>query len=156
MNKQTTIFNLKNTFFTNPHGLSDPGPYSTSAEIGRLAAQVMKIPLIQKIVSTYKYSCLSRGEQESKYFWTNTNSLVKGTDLAAAVPGGFDGVKTGITTIAGPCLTVRHPISGLIITVLNSRTQEAKFVEVVKITQWALWITVQAGYFISLAIYAIS
>lgn len=31
MNKTARSFNLKSTFFTNPHGLSDPAPSSTAA-----------------------------------------------------------------------------------------------------------------------------
>ena len=57
MNKQVQRFRLKDTQFTNPHGLSDKGNHSTSYDIGTLAYQCMKDSLFNKIVSTKRYEC---------------------------------------------------------------------------------------------------
>ena len=132
--------NLKSTWFTNPHGLSDPGSYSTAADVGKMAAHSMKDPLLKEIVSRIQYKCMAQTKEgfEREYVWDNTNTLLKETELSSLVPGGFNGIKTGITPTAGPCLSVSHPTSGLIITVLGRKSLEARFVEVVRVTQWAL------------------
>lgn len=84
MNKTARSFNLKYTYFTNPHGLSDPAPSSTAEEVGRMAARVLRDPLLKQIVSRADYKCLAQTEEgESReYVWSNTNILLRGGDLA--------------------------------------------------------------------------
>lgn len=54
----------------------------------------------------------------NKYKWENTNKLID-TD-------GFNGIKTGITPSAGPCLAASFTKDEetLIIVILNSKTME--------------------------------
>jgi D-alanyl-D-alanine carboxypeptidase len=59
MNKHVQRLHLKNTKFTNPHGLSDKGNRSTAHDIGILAFQCLKDPIFSKIVSTKKYDCIT-------------------------------------------------------------------------------------------------
>lgn len=42
MNKLSKTLSLKNTSFSNPHGLSDKGNRSTASEIGKLSVIFMK------------------------------------------------------------------------------------------------------------------
>ena len=80
--------NLKSTWFTNPHGLSDPGSYSTAADVGKMAAHSMKDPLLKEIVSRIQYKCMAQTKEgfEREYVWDNTNTLLKETELSSLVP----------------------------------------------------------------------
>lgn len=64
------------------------------------------------------------------YRWENTNKLL-GTSY-------FNGVKTGITDAAGPCLAASYDNGdvNIIIIVLNSKTMEQRWIEVPKIAEW--------------------
>lgn len=59
MNKFCIKYKLKDTQFTNPHGLADKGNHSTAYDIGFLAYHGLKDPLFQRIVSTLKYECIT-------------------------------------------------------------------------------------------------
>lgn len=42
MNVVAWKMKLNSTLYNNPHGLSDPGSYSTAVDVGKLAAHAMK------------------------------------------------------------------------------------------------------------------
>jgi len=52
-------FHLKQTKFSNPHGLSDKGNKSTAHDIAFLAFHALKDPMFAKIVSCQKYECIT-------------------------------------------------------------------------------------------------
>jgi hypothetical protein len=53
MNRAAAKLNLKNTNFTNPHGLSDKANHSSAFELARLCSHCMKnSPLFAELVST--------------------------------------------------------------------------------------------------------
>jgi D-alanyl-D-alanine carboxypeptidase len=68
----------------------------------------MKNPSFAKVVKTKRYKCHSHQGEDFKvnntgeefkpnhYIWENTNRMLW--------RGGYDGLKTGITPTAGPCL----------------------------------------------------
>ena len=76
----------------------------------------MSYPLLKEIVKTGKY-----GELE------NTNKLLE---------DGFDGIKTGITDTAGPCLAASY--KDYIIVVLNSKSMNERWFEVKKLVKWII------------------
>lgn len=57
----------------------------------------------------------------------NTNKLLE---------DGFDGIKTGITDTAGPCLAASY--KDLIIVVLNSKSMNERWIEVKKLVKWII------------------
>ena len=57
--------------------------------------------------------------------WENTNKLLE---------DGFEGIKTGITETAGPCLSAYY--GGLVVVVLNSKTMNQRWIEVKKLVRW--------------------
>lgn len=63
--------------------------------------------------------------------WNNTNKLLA---------KGFEGMKTGITPNAGPCLSslLRIGDDAVIITVLNCKSLDHRFSESEKLALWAL------------------
>lgn len=59
--------------------------------------------------------------------WENTNRLLD---------DGFEGIKTGITDTAGPCLSACY--KDLIIIVLNSKSMNERWIEVKKLVRWII------------------
>lgn len=55
----------------------------------------------------------------------NTNKLLE---------DGFEGIKTGITETAGPCLAACY--KDLIVVVLNSKSMGERWIEVKKLVKW--------------------
>ncbi len=51
MNKMAKSFHLKNTQFTNPHGLADKGTHSTAFDISMLAFNALKDSNFRSIVN---------------------------------------------------------------------------------------------------------
>jgi D-alanyl-D-alanine carboxypeptidase (penicillin-binding protein 5/6) len=102
MNALARQLGMKRTLFLNPHGLDGAEfgmPYSTAADIARLARNAMSRPAFRFIVSqpSRKVSILRAG-QNVEFELQNTNKLLGQADI--------DGVKTGRTTRAGDCLVI--------------------------------------------------
>lgn len=101
--------------------------------------------MFAKIVKTKRYKCqtikpadfeeTNPGEKfrARTYSWENTNKLLW--------RGGYNGLKTGITQTAGPCLAASYKNDiteeHYIIVVLNSRSMDHRWNEVNKLKQWA-------------------
>jgi D-alanyl-D-alanine carboxypeptidase len=132
MNIASRKIGLKATKFFNPHGLSHLGNTSTAMGIGRLATQLMKKPLVCKVVATVRYSCevVNKGLAR-KMIWINTNLLLG--------KNGVTGLKTGSTNTAGPCLCATFCIGGhqLAVTLFKSRTPEKRWQEALRLAHWA-------------------
>ncbi len=90
MNREAGELGLKNTSFSNPHGLDDAGNYSTARDLAVLTAHAMKDPVFRQVVSTKTTTVGSRS-------FTNHNKLLWRYD-------GTIGVKTGYTKAAGRIL----------------------------------------------------
>jgi len=100
MNFLAKSLRMERTRFVNPHGI-DTGersmPYSTAADLARLARYAMNKPAFRFYVSQKERQIsFQRGSQKKSYVLRNTNELL-GTN-------GVDGVKTGKTARAGDCL----------------------------------------------------
>ncbi|OMJ82509.1 hypothetical protein SteCoe_16796 [Stentor coeruleus] len=131
MNRTAQRLGLKHTKFTNPHGMSITLNYSTAADLARLTAYCMKNRLFRKIVSTSNYTCgIVNGNILRKVDWINTNRLLT---------QGFNGVKTGYTPTAGPCLccSVNDGNINIIIVILNARYRHLRWVEASRLLAWA-------------------
>lgn len=132
MNKNAKELQLTRTKYNNPTGLSDKFNKSTAEDLGKLSAAALKLPYFKTIVSTKTHSCLAKNKEgeETKYSWTNTNKMLE---------RGFNGVKTGITPNAGPCLASSIEISGrsLVIVLLNSKSVSARWIETEILKEWA-------------------
>ncbi|MBR3992154.1 MAG: D-alanyl-D-alanine carboxypeptidase [Clostridia bacterium] len=106
MNDRAEKLGLDGTHFTNPHGLSDDGHYTTARDLARLTAYALKNPVFEKIVSTYEYTT-SPCENGVSRVYVNHNRLLR--DLGGAV-----GVKTGYTRDSGRCLVSAVRRDGLL------------------------------------------
>ena len=133
MNKTAQKIGLKNTSYSNPHGLSEKSNRSTVFDLGKLGFYALELPLVQKIASTQSYDAEitdTKGNTRT-LSWKNTNKLLE---------KGFGGLKTGSTPNAGLCLssTLRQGDEGVIVTLLNSKTDTHRFTESEKLARWAL------------------
>lgn len=132
MNRVATELGLTSTYFRNPHGLMIRRNFSTALDVCKVAAAALRIPDFRQIVNTTSYitSIKSLDGEIREVTWENTNQLLT---------KGFEGVKTGITNSAGPCLcaSIRRKDSHLVITVLNSKSMNHRWIEVPKLAEWA-------------------
>jgi len=132
MNKNAKSLGLSDTNYANPHGLQNCFNKSSAYDIAKLSAAAMKSPLFAEIVKKAKYTCLGQdmfGNQKM-FMWYNTNKLLA---------KGFNGLKTGITPTAGPCLSSSYKDSqiSLIMVVLNCKSPEHRWNEIMRMKDWA-------------------
>jgi D-alanyl-D-alanine carboxypeptidase len=99
MNARAQRLGLRCTHFSTVSGIVDARNYSCSPDLAILAHAVLVQPTLRRIVaaSTVELRFPIRG---GKLWLVNNNPL-----LRIGYPG-TDGVKTGYTTAAGPCLVV--------------------------------------------------
>ncbi len=96
MNSRAEEIGMKNSHFTNPHGLEDPAHYSTAADMALLFREAMKNETLREIVSTKTYK-METGNGNEYRFLSNHNKLLKTFEPCI-------GGKTGFTKSAGRCL----------------------------------------------------
>ena len=96
MNQKAQALNLKNTHFSNVHGLDAENHYSSAYDMAMIAKELLKYEDILKYTSIYE-EYLNKPDG-SRTWLVNTNKLVRFYD-------GVDGLKTGYTKEAGYCLT---------------------------------------------------
>ena len=108
MNKKAAELKMTGSHFTNPHGLSQKGHYSTAADMGLLAAAAMKNSCFAEIVSTKQ--AVIKGSS-----FTNHNKLLW-------LYEGAIGIKTGYTKDSGRALVscARRGDTTLIFVTLNA------------------------------------
>ena len=97
MNKKAAELGMKNTNFTNCHGLPGKDHYTTAYDIAIMSRELLhNYPQITEYTSIY--SDYLRQDTERPLWLVNTNRLIKFYD-------GADGLKTGYTGEAKYCLT---------------------------------------------------
>lgn len=136
MNRYARDIGLSDTIFANPHGLMHKYNRSTARDIGVLSCEAMASEAVRTIVRTKEHSCTitisSKGENKTRTAtWENTNKLLW---------KGFDGLKTGITFTAGPCLASALNKEGklLICVVLGCKSMEHRFTDSVKLATYGM------------------
>ena len=96
MNDKAQTIDMKDSSFSNPHGLDDAEHYSTAYDMAMLTKYAMKNESFRKIVSTKRKNVELNGVENSR-FLTNHNKLLSMYDHCI-------GVKTGFTKSCGRCL----------------------------------------------------
>ncbi|HHW02706.1 MAG TPA: D-alanyl-D-alanine carboxypeptidase [Thermoanaerobacterales bacterium] len=94
MNLKALEIGALNTHFMNPHGLDEPGHYTTARDLAMIARYAWSIPKFREIVQT-REKVINDGIHERHIY--NTNRLL-GSKI------GVNGIKTGYTGGAGKCL----------------------------------------------------
>lgn len=104
MNEKCAELGLRDTHFTNPHGLDHEEHYTTARELGIIAAAALENEALKKIFSTYKMTVSA--PDEGVRMLINHNRLLKSIE-------GCIGVKTGYTKSNGRCLVSAAERNGL-------------------------------------------
>ena len=94
MNAKAAALDLKDTHYSNPHGLDQAGHHTSAADLTSLARYAMRNPTFRDIVNTYTVRVRS---DRYTHFLTSHNGLLK-------TYKGAEGVKTGWTDDAGYCI----------------------------------------------------
>lgn len=99
MNKKAVSIGAIHSNFRNPHGLSSPNHVSTAFDLAWITRYALMNPTFSQIVSTKETNIewLDRKGKSHDRSLRNTNKLLWMLEDA-------DGVKTGTTNAAGPCL----------------------------------------------------
>ncbi|MCX7779559.1 MAG: D-alanyl-D-alanine carboxypeptidase [Negativicutes bacterium] len=120
MNRRAQELGAYQTHFRNPHGLSAPGHYSTAFDLAWITRYALTNPTFAAIVGTKETSIewQDRSGRERDISLRNTNKLLWMFEDA-------DGVKTGTTGEAGPCLvsSATRGNQKLIAVVLNDHSR---------------------------------
>lgn len=96
MNEKAAKLGLKNTHFTNPHGLHNPDHYTSAYDLAVIACKGICNPVFREICSTKRIR-ISGDSEESIRDLYNKNKIL-------SLYNGGNGIKTGFTKNAGRCL----------------------------------------------------
>ena len=141
MNFVASTLQLKNTNFTNPHGLHDKNNISTAEDMAVLSnTLVNEDPIVTQLsgCKTYSFTIYNNNKSFRNIEWINTNELID--------QDGFLGLKTGRTSTAGGCLSTyyklfdkkQYKIVELVIVVLNCQNIDNRFSDTVTLIDWAI------------------
>lgn len=130
MNSKAQELGAYNSHFRNPHGLTAAGHYSSAFDLAWLARYAMLNPVFAEIVSTRQTNIdwLDTKGREHDQQLRNTNKLLWMLEDA-------NGVKTGTTGEAGPCLvsSATRDNQKLIAVVLHDHT---RWVDSMQLLNW--------------------
>ncbi len=130
MNRKCAQLGMRNSNFVNPHGLTEPGQYSTARDMGLAARAAYRSPLLRSFMSTKAFDfTFNNGRSRTL---TNTNRLLKSVPFC-------DGMKTGTTNASGRCLISTGSLNGrsVIVVVLGSNSPNI-WKDSEKLLRWAL------------------
>jgi D-alanyl-D-alanine carboxypeptidase len=113
MNQKAEELGMEHTHFVNPHGLDEPGHYSSAHDMAVLTAYAMKNPQFREIVKSQSAKVDWAGE--GKRYFHNKNKFLRYYQ-------GADGVKTGYTKASGRSLvtTVQRYGKHLVCVTINA------------------------------------
>ena len=126
MNIEASLLGLRNTHYTDVHGLEMPGLHTSARDLARLATLAMRNKTFAQIVQTTAYT-VPATSTHGKYAWSTTNNLLITTD-PDYYPGAI-GIKTGFTGEAGGCLVfaARGPSGELLGVLLGEAVENNRF-----------------------------
>ena len=119
MNQEAESMGLKNTHFENPVGLDARGHYSSARDLATIARAALEYPTFDDIVDT-EHATITTQNREIEF--DNTNNLLYIYDEA-------NGVKTGTSPKAGPCLvaSATDGDESYVVVMLDARSEEYRF-----------------------------
>ena len=132
MNQTAREYQLRNTHFMNPHGLDEPGHYSTPFDLAIILRAALNYPLIREVMQTPTINI------DGYEIW-NRNQLYSMRD-------GVLGGKTGYTEAAGFCLASAAFRDGrFVIAVVTRDDGENWYADVDNLLEWGLDTAIQRG-----------
>lgn len=130
MNAKCRQLGMRNSHFLNPHGLTEPGQYSTARDMAIAARAAYRSSTIRSLVSTKSFTF--RFNSGRTRFLENTNKVLKRLPYC-------NGMKTGTTRASGRCLVSTGQIANrsVVCVVLKSNTPNI-WNDSEKLLRWAL------------------
>ena len=133
MNKTAERLDLKHTVYDSPHGLSNYNNRSSALDVAKLSTHAMKLKKFREVVSTKQYIIKKNTNGNSKTYKFYNTHLMLGQR-------GINGIKTGVTPNAGPCLCTSMWYDDFEITVviINTKSMDIRWAETWKLANWAM------------------
>jgi len=130
MNIKCAQLGMRNSHFKNPHGLTEPGQYSTARDLGIAAMAAYQQPVLRGFINTESFTFRFHNGRTMEL--TNTNKVLKELPYC-------NGMKTGTTTASGRCLVATGSLAGrdMAVIVLKSNSRHI-WTDSVKLLRWAL------------------
>lgn len=130
MNQKCDQLGMRNSNFVNPHGLTEPGQYSTARDMAIAARVAYRSPLLRSYFATKSFT-FTYNDGRSREI-ENTNKLLKKLSYC-------DGMKTGTTNASGRCLISTGTLNGRSVAcvVLKSNTPNI-WSDSEKLLRWSL------------------
>lgn len=130
MNAAARRLGMRDTHFTNPHGLHMPGHYTSADDMALLGRAAVRLPLVLNYTRLWEDRTIRNGHGGT--LW-----LINHNRLLRAYPGA-DGLKTGYTREAGYCLvaTARRGSTRLIAVILGAPSSKARFADASALMSW--------------------
>ena len=133
MNKSADRLGLKHTMYDSPHGLSNKQNISSALDVSRLATICMQNKKFRDVVNQKFFNVKKNTNGNRRtYKWYNTHLMLG--------QRGINGIKTGVTPNAGPCLctSIWNEEFELIIVVLGTKNMDIRWPETWKLANWAM------------------
>ena len=130
MNRKCEQLGMRNSNFMNPHGLTEPGQYSTARDMAIAARAAYRSPLIRSYAATREFTFTYNDGRTRRI--ENTNKLLKTLPYC-------NGLKTGTTNASGRCLISSGSLNGrsVVCVVLKSNTANI-WSDSEKLLRWSL------------------
>lgn len=130
MNRKSASLGMRNSNFKNPHGLTEPGQYSTARDMAIATRYAYRSPLLRSYVGTREFNFVFNDGTARKI--ENTNKVLKTLPYC-------NGFKTGTTNASGRCLVATGALDGraVIVVILKSNTPNV-WKDATKLLQWSL------------------
>jgi D-alanyl-D-alanine carboxypeptidase (penicillin-binding protein 5/6) len=128
MNEKAQALGLKHSAFTNPHGLAEPGHFSSAADIATLMSVALNHPEYVAIAGTRTLTTTIDGTTKA---YENSNKLL------ASYEGAIVG-KTGWTNRAGYCVVgaAERADIQLVAVVLGGTSESDRFAQARRLLDW--------------------
>jgi serine-type D-Ala-D-Ala carboxypeptidase (penicillin-binding protein 5/6) len=126
---------VKNTHFTNPHGMPHHDHWSTAADMALIAQMCLKNRIFCEIVKTTEYPCPKTNKNPARNFIQSNRLLKKGTFFYSKAIG----IKTGFHHSAGYTLVAaaRQGKRTLIAVLFQSPDKDQRFKDAIKLFEKA-------------------
>lgn len=130
MNRKSASLGMRNSNFKNPHGLTEPGQYSTARDMAIAARYAYRSPLMRSFSATKSYPFR---------FYDGRTRLLENTNKVLKTVPYCTGMKTGTTNASGRCLVSTGTLNGrsVIVVVLKSNSANV-WNDSSKLLRWAL------------------
>ncbi|MEM9080138.1 MAG: D-alanyl-D-alanine carboxypeptidase family protein [Verrucomicrobiota bacterium] len=131
MNQKAQRLGMRNSFFVNPHGLTEEGQYSTGMDVAVLGRAAYQSAVLRSFMKVKRYEFV-RPSGKTKEL-VNTNRLLERVEYCT-------GMKTGTTRASGKCLISAGELNNrvAIVVVLGAPSEAVLYRESEALLRWAL------------------